>query len=257
MQKHQSSKIFNKIKGISITFYSVSINISQKIILDHVNLDIREGEMIAVLGKSGAGKSTLLRVIAGLIKPSRNTVFFNGSDFLSLKKNDKNQLRKKIGFIPQQFKLIKELSVFENVMIGRLGNMGRFSSMFRIYPQNDKKIALECITKVGLSGKESLATRKLSGGEQQRVAIARCLAQEPQIILADEPVASLDVSLIETILEILDNENKKGKTIVFVMHDIELAKRFAKRMILMKEGKIISDKLTEETKDDSIKSLFD
>ena len=89
------------------------------------------------------------------------------------------------------------------------------------------------------------------------LAIARCLAQEPQIILADEPVASLDVSLIETILEILDHENKKGKTIVFVMHDVELAKRFAKRMILMKEGKIISDKPTGEIKDDSIKSLFD
>lgn len=256
MQKQQSSKIFNQIERISITLYSISINISQKIILDHVNLDIREGEMIAVLGKSGAGKSTLLRVIAGLIKSPRNTVFFNGSDLLSLKKNDKNQLRKKIGFIPQQFKLIKELNVFENVMIGRLGKMGRFSSMFRIYPQNDKKIALECIAKVGLSGKESLVARKLSGGEQQRVAIARCLAQEPQIILADEPVASLDVSLIETILEILNNENKKGKTVVFVMHDVDLAKRFAKRMILMKEGKIISDKLTEETKDDSIKSLF-
>lgn len=255
MQKHQS-KIFHQATGINIVCYSVSINKSQKTILDHINLEIREGEMIAVLGKSGAGKSTLLRVIAGLVKPSKNTMFFNGSDFLSLKKNDKNYLRKQIGFIPQQFKLIKELSVFENVMIGRLGNMGRFSSMFRIYPQNDKKIALECIAKVGLSGKESLVTRKLSGGEQQRVAIARCLAQEPQIILADEPVASLDVSLIETILEILDNENKKGKTVVFVMHDVDLAKRFAKRMILMKDGKIISDKFTEETKDDSIKSLF-
>ena len=256
MQKHQSSKIFNQIAGISMALYSVSINTPQKTILDHINLEIKEGEMIAVLGKSGAGKSTLLRVIAGLVKTPRNMLFFNGSDLLSLKKNDKNQLRKNIGFIPQQFKLIKELSVFENVMIGRLGKMGRFSSMFRIYPQTDKKIALECIAKVGLSGKESLVARKLSGGEQQRVAIARCLAQEPQIILADEPVASLDVSLIETILEILDNENKKGKTVVFVMHDVELAKRFAKRMILMKEGKIISDKLTEETKDDSIKSLF-
>lgn len=255
MQKHQS-KIFHQATGINIACYNVSINKSQKTILDHVNLEIREGEMIAVLGKSGAGKSTLLRVIAGLVKPSKNTMFFNGSDFLSLKKNDKNHLRKQIGFIPQQFKLIKELSVFENVMIGRLGWMSRFSSVFRIYPQNDKKIALECIAKVGLTGKESLVTRKLSGGEQQRVAIARCLAQEPQIILADEPVASLDVSLIETILEILDNENKKGKTVVFVMHDVDLAKRFAKRMILMKDGKIISDKFTEETKDDSIKSLF-
>ena len=243
--------------GINIKLDNISINASQKIILNGINLEIKEGEMIAILGKSGAGKSTLLRVMAGLVKPSSNTVYVNNVDFFSLGKSDKNQLRKIIGFIPQQFKLIKELSVFENVMIGRLGKMGRFSSMFRIYPQNDKKIALECIAKVGLSGKEPLVTRKTSGGEQQRVAIARCLAQEPQIILADEPVASLDVSLVETILEILDHENKKGKTVVFVMHDVELAKRFAKRMILMKEGRIISDGPTGEIKDDEIKSLFD
>ena len=257
MQKYSSNEAFTHTMGINIKLDGVSKNASQKIILNDINLEIKKGEMIAVLGKSGAGKSTLLRVIAGLVKPSSNTVYFNNVDFLSLRKNDKNQLRKIIGFIPQQFKLIKELSVFENVMIGRLGKMGRFSSMLRIYPQNDKKIALECIAKVGLSGKETLVARKLSGGEQQRVAIARCLAQEPQIILADEPVASLDVSLVETILEILDHENKKGKTVVFVMHDVELAKRFAKRMILMKEGRIISDGPTGEIKDDAIKSLFD
>ena len=127
----------------------------------------------------------------------------------------------------------------------------------RIYPEQDRKIVLECINKVGLSGKERLAVRRLSGGEQQRVAIARCLAQEPQVILADEPVASLDVSLVETILEILDHENKKGKTIVFVMHDVELARRFSKRMILMKNGQIISDKPSSDTSDEAIKSLFD
>jgi phosphonate transport system ATP-binding protein len=142
-------------------------------------------------------------------------------------------------------------------MIGRLANIGRFASMFRIYPKKDKQFVLECICKVGLGGKEDLAARKLSGGEQQRVAIARCLAQEPEIILADEPVASLDISLVETILEILDHENKKGKTVVFVMHNVELACRFAKRLILMKEGRIISDEPTVEVKNDAIKSLFD
>ena len=254
MQKHASIKTFNQIS--EITLDNISVKASQKIILDDINLEIKKGQMVAVLGKSGAGKSTLLRTIAGLLKPSSGAICFNGVDFFSLGKNDKNSLRKIIGFIPQQFKLIKELSVFENVMIGRLGKMGRFSSMMRIYPQDDRVSALECIAKVGLVGKESLTARKISGGEQQRVAIARCLAQEPQIILADEPVASLDVSLVETILEILNNENKKGKTIVFVMHDVTLAKKFAKRMILMKDGKIILDKPTKEIKDDAIKSLF-
>ncbi len=242
---------------INIKLDNVSVRISGKTILDEINLRIKHGEMIGILGKSGAGKSTLLRTIATLLKPTRNTIYFNGIDFFSLGKNDKNKLRKKIGFIPQQFKLIGESSVFENVMIGRLGNMSRLSSILRLYPKTDKKATLECISMVGLSGKENISARKLSGGEQQRVAIARCLAQEPQIILADEPVASLDVSLVEAILEILDHENKKGKTIVFVMHNIELAKRFAKRMILMKDGKIIYDMLKGELKESEVKSIFD
>ena len=250
-------KTVGNFSDINIKLNNVSVEISSKTILDNVSLEIKKGTMTAILGKSGAGKSTLLRTIAGLVKPSKNTILINGTDFFSLGKKDKTHLRKNIGFIPQQFRLIKELSVFENVMIGRLGKLGTFASMMRIYPEKDKKIVLECISKVGLSGKEGLAARRLSGGEQQRVAIARCLAQEPQVILADEPVASLDVSLIETILEILDHENKKGKTVVFVMHDVELARRFAKHVILMKNGQIISDKPSSDTSDDEIKSLFD
>ena len=250
-------KTLGNFSDINIKLNNISVEISSKTILDNVNLEIKKGTMTAILGKSGAGKSTLLRTIAGLVKPSKNTILINGNDFFSLGKKDKTNLRKTIGFIPQQFRLIKELSVFENVMIGRLGKLGTFASMMRMYPEKDKKIVLECISKVGLAGKEGLAARRLSGGEQQRVAIARCLAQEPQVILADEPVASLDVSLVETILEILDHENKEGKTIVFVMHDVELARRFAKHMILMKNSQIISDKPSGDTKDDEIKSLFD
>ena len=251
------NKTANNNSDINIKLNDVSVEQSSKVILNNVTLEIKKGMMTAILGKSGAGKSTLLRTVAGLLKPSKNTLLVNDVDFFSLGKKDKMNLRKNIGFIPQQFRLIKELSVFENVMIGRLGKLGTFASMMRIYPEKDKKIVLECINKVGLAGKEGLAVRRLSGGEQQRVAIARCLAQEPQVILADEPVASLDVSLVETILEILDHENKKGKIIVFVMHDVELARRFAKRMILMKNGQIISDKPSSDTSDDEIKSLFD
>ncbi|WP_316505621.1 phosphonate ABC transporter ATP-binding protein [Nitrosopumilus sp.] len=257
MKLESMNETANNFSEMNIKLNGVSIEQSSKIILNNVNLEIKKGTMTAILGKSGAGKSTLLRTLAGLLKPSKNTLLINGMDFFSLGKKDKTNLRKAIGFIPQQFRLIKELSVFENVMIGRLGKLGTFASMLRIYPEQDRKIVLECINKVGLSGKERLAVRRLSGGEQQRVAIARCLAQEPQVILADEPVASLDVSLVETILEILDHENKKGKTIVFVMHDVELARRFSKRMMLMKNGQIISDKSSSDTSDEAIKSLFD
>lgn len=233
----------------------VTVTASSKTILDGVSLEIKKGEMVAILGKSGAGKSTLLRLVAGLAKPSKNSVLVGGVDFFSHKQH-KNHIRNIVGFIPQQFGLIKELSVFENVMIGRLAKIGRIASMFRMYPKKDKTAVLDCLFKVGLIGEEEVQARNLSGGEQQRVAIARCLAHEPQIILADEPVASLDISLVKTILEILETENKNGKTVVFVMHNVDLARRFAKRMILIKEGKIISDKPTGEVNDDEIKSLF-
>ena len=251
------NKIFDESLGIDIKLENVTVKASSKIILHDINLEIKKGEMVAVLGQSGAGKSTLLRTIAGLIKPSNNTVLLNDVDFFSLKKKDRLFLRKIIGYIPQQFRLIKELSVFENVMIGRLGRLGTIASMLHIYPEKDRKIVLDYINKLGLSGKEDLTAKKLSGGEQQRVAIARCLVQEPQVILADEPVASLDISLVETILEILNHQNKKGKTIIFVMHNVELARRFAKRMILMKNGQIVSDGPTEHVKENAINSLFD
>lgn len=256
MLKDFENKISNQTLGVDIKLDDVTVKASSKVILEGINLKIKKGEMVAVLGKSGAGKTTLLRTISGLSKPSKNAVLFDGVDFFSYKRH-KGHARSMVGFIPQQFRLIKELSVFENVMIGRLARIGRFASMFRMYPKKDKQAVLECIYKVGLAGKEGLVARKLSGGEQQRAAIARCLAQEPQIILADEPVASLDVSLVETILEILDHENKKGKTVVFVMHNVELARRFAKRMILIKDGQIVSDEPTGKIKEDAIKSLFD
>ena len=255
MPQEFTNKISNQT-SVDIKINDVTVKASSKTILEEINLEIEKGEMVAILGKSGAGKSTLLRVIAGLVKPSKNTVLVDGVDFFSHKKH-KTHIRSIVGFIPQQFRLIKELNVFENVMIGRLAKIGRLASILRLYPKKDRGVVLDCLNKVGLISKDGLAARKLSGGEQQRVAIARCLAQEPQIILADEPVASLDITLVETILEILNHENKKGKTVVFVMHNVELARRFAKRMILMKDGKIISDMPTEEVKEDAIKSIFD
>lgn len=229
---------------------------SNRPILSNISLEMKRGEIVAILGQSGAGKSTLLRTMAGLIRPSKNRVLFNNIDLFSLNKKDKLLLRRKIGYVPQQFKLIKQLSVFENVMIGRLGYLGTISSILRRYPENDKKIVLDCISKVELTDRQGMAAKRLSGGEQQRVAIARCLAQQPSVILADEPMASLDISLAESILEILNSENKKGKTVVFVIHDIEMAFRFAKRIVLVRDGQIISDRPCKEVDYNTIKAFF-
>lgn len=249
---------YNSSLDISLDSISVKTSTSQSI-LDDISLEIKNGEMVAILGQSGAGKSTLLRVMAGLIKPSflhHTRVLFNNIDFFSLNKKQKLLLRRKIGYIPQQFKLIKELSVFENVMIGRLGYLSTISSILHKYPENDKKIVLDCISNVGLVEKRDMKVKKLSGGEQQRVAIARCLAQEPLSILADEPMASLDISLAKTILEILKNENKKGKTVVFVIHDIEMAFKYAKRIVLVKKGQIKYDRSIKEIDKITIETFY-
>lgn len=248
---NNDSKFDIRLDGISVNASS-----SQFMILDNIKLEIKNGDIIAILGKSGAGKSTLLRVIAGLIKPSQNNVMFNNTNFFFLKKKQKLLLRRKIGYIPQQFKLIKELSVFENVMVGRLGYMSTISSILHKYPENDKKIVLDCISKVGLMDRRNVLVKRISGGEQQRVAIARCLAQEPFIILADEPMASLDSSLAKNILEILYSANKEGKTIVFVIHDLAMALKYAKRVILVKNGQIKYDGSVNELDEITIKTIF-
>lgn len=251
--------IFGDPSSFDVKLDNLSVTAGSTHILHDINLEINKGEAIAVLGRSGAGKSTLLRTIAGLIRPSKNSVLFNGIDFFSRDKREKLLLRRMIGYVPQQFKLIKESNVFTNVMIGWLGHMGTAASLLRRYPEKDQKIVLDCISKVGLAGKEGSPAKKLSGGEQQRVAIARCLAQEPRMILADEPMVSLDVSLATTILEILHRENvEKGKTVIFVMHDIEMARKYAKRIILMKNGRVISVTSAQEMDENAIsKVLFD
>lgn len=243
--------------GIEIKLDCISVRTnSNATILNNIGFKIAKGELVAILGQSGAGKTTLLRSMACLLKPYKNRVLFNNYDFFSLKKKDKLLLRRKISFIPQQFKLIKELSVFENVMIGRLGYMKSIYSILHKYPHNHKELVLECISKVKLSDKQNVPAKRLSGGEQQRVAIARCLAQEPSVILADEPMASLDISLASTILEILKDENIKGKTVIFVVHDIDMALKYANRVILIKNGQIISDNLVKDINNDFIKGFF-
>lgn len=251
------SKSANGDSGLEIRLDDITVNaLSDHPILSNISLEVKKGDIVAVLGQSGAGKSTLLRTMAGLIEPSKNRILFNDTSLVSLKKKDRLLLRRKIGYIPQQFKLIKELSVFENVMIGRLWFLGTIRSILRRYPERDKKIVANCISKVGLTDKQPTPAKRLSGGEQQRVAIARCLAQEPSIILADEPMASLDISLAETILDILNNENQNGKTVVFVIHDIEMAFKYAKRIVLVKDGQITFDRPCKEFDYNTVKAFF-
>jgi phosphonate transport system ATP-binding protein len=179
-----------------------------------VNLEIEQGEFTIILGPSGAGKSTLLRCINGLEKPSEGQVFFN--ELSALDPKNLRYIRKKIGMIFQQFNLVKRLSVLQNVLCGRLANNGVLPTCLRLFPREDVDIALHCLERVGLADKVYNRADELSGGQMQRVGIARALAQRPDIILADEPIASLDPRSAEQIMDVLMEINSTDKITILV-----------------------------------------
>jgi phosphonate transport system ATP-binding protein len=210
--------------------------------LSDVSLSIPDGDFIAVIGLSGAGKSTFLRCLNRLVDPSEGQIIVNGSDVANLRGGALQRYRRTVGFIFQQFNLVKRLTVMDNVLSGRLGYHPTWRGMLGLYTEHDKKIARSYIQNVGLSEKEHTRVDSLSGGQQQRVAIARAMTQEPQLILADEPMASLDPRLSDVILGILKNYNEtKGVTVLVNIHVIELAKRYAKRVIAFNKGRLVFD----------------
>jgi phosphonate transport system ATP-binding protein len=210
--------------------------------LSDVSVSIPKGDFIAVIGLSGAGKSTFLRCLNRLVDPSEGQIIVNGTDVANLRGGALQRYRRTVGFIFQQFNLVKRLSVMDNVLSGRLGYHPTWRGMLGLYTDQDKQIARSYIQNVGLLEKENTRVDSLSGGQQQRVAIARAMTQEPQLILADEPMASLDPRLSDVILGILKDYNEtKGVTILVNIHVLELAKRYAKRVLAFNKGKLVFD----------------
>ena len=211
-------------------------------VLTNLNLDIRRGEMVALIGLSGAGKSTLLRCINGLVTPTQGRVEVLGQNVHDLSEGDRVKLRRRIGMIFQEFNLIDRLSALKNVLIGRLGSTPTIPSCFHRFARTDVNLARECLAQVGLSGYESRRVRDMSGGQKQRVAIARSMAQEAEVILADEATANLDVLTKEEIMDLLQALcRERGTTILFSMHDLPLAKVYCQRIVGLKEGRITFD----------------
>lgn len=204
--------------------------------LSGVSFTVAPGEFVAVIGASGAGKSTLLRSINGLVKPDRGQVRLNGQE---LTPRLLRRARQKIGMVFQGFNLIKELTVFENVLIGRLGYKPLLGLRFN---REDREIALRALEEVGLADRAWQYPSALSGGMRQRVGIARALAQEPAIILADEPVASLDPVTAREIMDILQRLNyERGVTIICNLHQVELARAYATRVLGLYQGRLVFD----------------
>jgi phosphonate transport system ATP-binding protein len=210
--------------------------------LDNVSFEIPDGQFVALIGLSGSGKSTLLRCINRLIEPTEGKIIWNGLDITAISDEEIRYLRRRIGMIFQQFNLVKRSSVITNVLSGRLGYTNPLYSLFNYFPNEDKAKALANLQRVGIANQAYKRASELSGGQQQRVAIARALMQDPELMLADEPVASLDPATSHSVMKYLEVLNKEdGLTVLCSLHFLSLARTYADRVIALKDGKMEFD----------------
>lgn len=208
--------------------------------LKGISLDINPGEFLVVIGLSGSGKSTLLRCINRLIEPSSGTISFHGRDVTHLQGGELREYRRNIGMIFQHFNLIKRRSVLYNVLSGALASLPVWQSILGHFPAGLKQEALQNLDIVGLKEKPDSRADALSGGQQQRVAIARSLMQKPKVLLADEPVASLDPATSHSVMQYLERINKElGTTIICNLHFLSLVRQYATRVVALKNGEIV------------------
>jgi phosphonate transport system ATP-binding protein len=225
--------------------------------LKNVSFEVTDGEFLAVIGLSGSGKSTLLRCINRLIEPTAGKIYWNDQDLTAASSSEMRKVRRQIGMIFQQFNLVKRSSVTTNVLAGRLGYVNTVSSSLHIFSQADHQKALASLDQVDLEGKEHVRADSLSGGQQQRVGIARALMQDPKLVLADEPVASLDPVLAHSILKYLEKLNKeKGITVICSLHFLDLVHRYATRAIALKDGEVVFRGLPKEIDDAQFKAIY-
>jgi phosphonate transport system ATP-binding protein len=210
--------------------------------LDGVSFRIDRPEVIAVIGSSGAGKSTLIRCINRLVEPTAGRVLLGGMDIVGLGTKELRQARRRIGMIFQEFNLVDRLTVMENLLSGRLGSVGFFASGLRRYPPQDVANAFAMLDRVGLAGLHDSRADALSGGQRQRVGIGRALMQNPDLLLVDEPTASLDPKTARQIMRLIRALAEERATPALVnIHDVALAQGFADRVIGLKAGKVAFD----------------
>ncbi len=208
--------------------------------LNSVNFAVQPGEFLVIIGLSGSGKSTLLRCINRLIDPSAGEIVYRGEDIAKVRGRAIRRVRQKVGMIFQHFNLVPRYSVLKNVLTGRLGQTGTLASLFGLFTKEDVAKANKFLDLVGIADKAKFRADNLSGGQQQRVAIARALTQEPDILLADEPVASLDPATCHTVMDYLKKVNQElGITIICNLHFLSLVRQYATRVIALKAGEIV------------------
>ncbi|MFO7446666.1 MAG: phosphonate ABC transporter ATP-binding protein [Ignavibacteriaceae bacterium] len=225
--------------------------------LKGISFDVKEGEFLVIIGLSGSGKSTLLRCINRLIEPTSGTVHFLGKDISHIKGEELRKVKTQIGMVFQQFNLIKRRSVLINVISGKLGSLKTLSSIFEKFSEDDYKEAYANLEKVGITEKANIRADSLSGGQQQRVAIARSLMQRPKLLLADEPVASLDPATSNSVMQYFEKINKEmGTTVICNLHFLSLVRRYATRVIALKGGEIVYEGLPSEIDETWFRTIY-
>jgi len=225
--------------------------------LEDVSLTVRPGEIVCVVGRSGAGKSTLLRCLNGTLDVTGGRVFVNEVEISQASEVERRRVRRRIGFIYQEFNLVERLSVLRNVLVGRLGHAHPLASCLGLFSRADRELALYNLDRMHLLDRAGQRADSLSGGEKQRVAIARALTQEPLVLLADEPVASLDRELSRAVMDDLHRVAKdEGVPTVVNIHDVHLARAYADRIIGIARGVIVFDGSPAGLHDDALDRIY-
>lgn len=225
--------------------------------LKGVNLDVENGEFVAIIGASGAGKSTLLRCINRLVEPTEGEVYFKGENITKAGTGRLRQIRREIGMIFQGFNLIPRVTVLQNVLNGRLGYTSTLKGMLGLFSGEDRDYAVKTLCRLGLDAQVYKRVDELSGGQQQRVGIARSIVQNPKLILADEPIASLDPVTSEGIMEYIYRICREdGIACLINLHQVEFARKYATRIIGIKKGNKVFDGPADTLTDDDIAFIY-
>lgn len=225
--------------------------------LKGVNLDIPDGQVVGLIGPSGAGKSTLIRCVNRLVEPTSGSVTLNGIVVNTLSATGLRKVRRKMGMIFQEYALVDRLTIMENVQSGRLGYVGFWRSFLRKYPQSDIDKAFSLLERVGLDHIVDKRADELSGGQKQRVGIARALIQDPEVLLIDEPTASLDPKTSRQIMRLISELCKERKLSAIVnIHDVALAQMFVERIVGLRAGEIVFDGAPDDLTPDVLTQIY-
>jgi phosphonate transport system ATP-binding protein len=228
-----------------------------KIAVDDVSVEIERGAFIGVIGRSGAGKSTLLRMINRLVEPTSGAITYDGVDVVALRGKALRAWRQRCAMIFQQFNLVNRLDVLTNVMMGRLGHMPPWRAALKLWTREDKLVVLSVLEQMDIASLAGQRAEELSGGQQQRVAICRALVQEPDIILADEPIASLDPRNTKIVMDALRRINRDlGITVVCNLHSLDVAREYCDRLIGMAQGRMVFNDVPTALSADVARALY-